>query len=262
MGSARLLLALVALSAVFAVWPTRAVADPMDLTLSRLYEPPRSDAMGNPMTIPCTERIDDTIPKCEPDQEAFAFLASQLGAALAPRLYAPARTRGYNGFYVGLEWAMTPLNINYTTRGDLNNRASVWQLATQGRPSDATGVNQSPSNQLLLWTVHARKGFPFGFELGTQIGFLQDSNFSLTRIASYGADIRWAPFEGYHRGIGFLPDLAVRGSINRMTGSSEMDLTIVGADVSLSKQIGVAVVPLKLLFSHGTSAKPAPASSA
>jgi hypothetical protein len=95
-------------------------------------------------------------------------------------------------------------------------------------------------NQLFVSHLHVRKGFPYGFELGTHVNWLHDST-----MVSLGLDIRWSLFEGFHSGIGYLPDFAVRGSVNTLVGNQQLYLTIVGIDAMISKPFalgGVAVL--------------------
>jgi hypothetical protein len=103
--------------------------------------------------------------------------------------------------------------------------------------------------------LHVRKGLPFGFELGTQASYLHSSS-----LWAIGLDLRWSPFEGFRRGVGYIPDLAIRGAVNTVLGQSQLSLTIVDVDVSLSKRFTVGgsvritpVLGAQMLFIFGDS---------
>ncbi|MBI2894095.1 MAG: hypothetical protein HYY06_11135 [Deltaproteobacteria bacterium] len=160
---------------------------------------------------------------CAAHQWAYRQLVSQLGRAFAPKLLSTPRTLGWNGFYVGLEGTLT----------GIDDTARYWQLGTEGKLSDVETLTGDPEPVLFVPTVRIRKGFPFGIELGTGISYM-----TATELVGLGLDIRVAPFEGFVRNIGYLPDIAVRGAVNRVTGERELDLTIVGLDVSIGKRFG------------------------
>jgi hypothetical protein len=164
---------------------------------------------------------------CQADNQLFANLVNQLGGALAPGLLAPAATIGYNGLYLAYEHSITGIN------GD----GEYWHRGTVGTPGDwvpnGSGVQRERvPNQLFVSRLHVRKGLPFGFELGLQGSWLHDSS-----MFAMGLDIRWSLFEGFRHGVGYLPDFAVRGSVNTLVGNDQMYLTVVGVDASLSKSI-------------------------
>jgi hypothetical protein len=81
-----------------------------------------------------------------------------------------------------------------------------------------------------------RKGLPFGFELGGNIGYL-----SHTSIVSGGADLRFSLLEGFRSGfLGVMPDLSLGAGVRTTTGTSEFRLTVASADAMLSKPVPVA----------------------
>lgn len=215
----------------FMAWP--AAADPGDLALNRLTffnaaqptamnpEPPPDYQFRGGCGTPETNGA-----QCEADNQLFANLINQLGGALAPSLAAPARTIGYGGFYFSTELSIA--NIN----GD----AEYWRRGTVGTARDLEAgrgtatVRERVPNQLFVSRFHVSKGFPYGFELGLQASYLHDSS-----MVAVGLDIRWALFEGFRTGVGYLPDFAVRGSVNTLVGNPQLYLTVVGIDASLSK---------------------------
>lgn len=187
-------------------------ANPMDLTLSRLFDERActNDALSQPNASSICA-----------DQSAFRELAREFGLALAPALLAPAETLGYAGFYLGLEGTLTTLN---SSSDDRNN---VWFRGTE---------DQNPDTVLFVPSIHARKGLPFSFELGTSVSYV-----SATEQVLLGLDIRWAVLEGYRTGWkAYFPDISVRGAVNRLMGDDEMDLTVWSIDVALSHPFSIS----------------------
>ena len=160
---------------------------------------------------------------CGPHQWAFRQLVSQLGMVFAPKLLAPPRTLGWSGFYLGVEGSLT----------GIADEERYWTLATEGETSDPETFQGNPGPVMFVPTLHFRKGFPFGVELGTALSWMSGSE-----MLGLGLDVRVAPFEGFIKNIGILPDLAVRGSVTRVTGAREIDLTVVGFDISIGKRFG------------------------
>lgn len=167
---------------------------------------------------------------CVPDNDAFMSLINQFGMALAPTSMYPARTTGYGGFEIAVEGT-------YTT---INNDAEYMKAGTRGPTDDVTGssstTNENPPSLLQLYSLRLRKGFGFGVETGLAFGFMPK-----TSIIAGGLDLRVAVFEGFRDGIpGYFPDLAVTGSVRTITGSPQVQLTVVGVSGVLSKPITVA----------------------
>jgi hypothetical protein len=215
------------MSFVIAISKT-ASADTMDPALERLAyaaSPPGT-------TAPCAN-AGRYIPGAQPcvfDDASFKKIISQYGFAFAPLAMYPARTTGFGGFQIGVQAA-------YTT---IDHDAEYWKLGTQGPVDPSTSQNSvrnnSPDSILQVYNFNLRKGLPFGFELGTNIGFMSHTN-----IVSGGADVRWALLEGFRTGIlGVLPDLAVGGGVRTITGTSEFQLTIASGDAQVSKPIPIA----------------------
>lgn len=196
---ARYFAPLVLLSLLFVSVPAQ--ADEMDVALSRLTE----ECPGG---------------SC-PDHAAWAGLMSQLGGALAPTLLSPARTTGYRGFYVGFETSIT----------GIDNDADYWQEGTEGDLMEPR--NRFVPSVLTLGRFSVRKGLPFGFEIEGGLGHLFNSS-----LYAWGASLKWSLFEGFREGVpGWVPDIAVRGNVQTITGDEEFNLTMAGVDFILSKPI-------------------------
>ncbi|WP_437280718.1 hypothetical protein WME90_09200 [Sorangium sp. So ce375] len=208
-----------------------AAADSMDPALARLVREPDG-------AVPCRIAGPEgglyynpasRYQRCLTDDAAFAKLIAQYGFAVAPSAMHAARTTGYGGFEIGIE-------ANYTK---IDSEADYWKQGTQG-PQDPTSKNfsienRSPDSLLQHYSLKVRKGFPFGFELTGAVGFLAN-----TGLVSAGADVRWALFEGFRRGLpAILPELAVGGSVRTVTGTEEFQLTVAGVDAEISKPLPI-----------------------
>ncbi len=229
-----------------ALTPLSAAADPMDLALHRLsyynntswsgggvnYEPSRwlfQGGCGTQGTARSAMGSGQEYAQCYPDNQLWANLVNELGGALAPGLSAPAMTLGYGGVYFGYEMAVS----------NLDRTADHWRRGTQGSASSNVGTGTASQRDRgdansFVSRLHVRKGLPLGFELGTQVSYLHSSN-----IWAIGLDLRWSLLEGFRRGVGYLPDFAVRGAVNTVVGQSQFNLTVVGIDATLSKRFTI-----------------------
>ncbi len=168
--------------------------------------------------------------RCRPTDQAFAKLAAELGGAIAPLASHPARTSGFGGYRVSLNGSFTFIDPN----------AHYWKFGTQGAKDTTSGldsiVNRTPDDVVQVYSIGLAKGFPFGFELGANFGYIGNTN-----MVVVGGDVRLALFEGFRKSIpGFLPDVGVGGGVRTLTGTSEMKLTVASFDAQLSKPIHIA----------------------
>ncbi|HSN96803.1 MAG TPA: hypothetical protein VLS89_00850 [Candidatus Nanopelagicales bacterium] len=168
--------------------------------------------------------------RCQPDHASFAKLIAQYGFAIASPAMHSARTTGYGGFELGIEASYTKIDANQ----------DYWQKGTQG-PQDPTTktfsyVNSDPDSLLQHYALKVRKGFPFGLEIASAVGFLGN-----TSIITAGADVRMSLFEGFRTGVpAIFPELAVGGSVRTITGTEEFQLTVAGVDAQISKPLPIA----------------------
>jgi hypothetical protein len=159
--------------------------------------------------------------QCSADIARYERFMAEYAFGLSPKLMAPASTLGYSGFYMALEGSLTPVPDS----GDSNDRR--WYDGV-GPADESPGVMFFPS-------VHIRKGLPWSMELGGTINYLSQSE-----LVGLGADVKWSIFEGYKHGFrGVLPDVAARGSVVRVLGQSDIDMTIIGVDASMSYPFGI-----------------------
>jgi hypothetical protein len=209
--------------------PRAAAADTMDPALSRLVTdescrtsgPGGGGAYYNPQS---------GFARCGIDHGAFAKLIAQYGAAIAPTAMHAARTTGFGGFELAF-------GANFTT---IDKNAKYWQEGTQGPidPSSklASVRNKEPASMLQLYELKIRKGFPFGLELAANFGYLAN-----TSIFTIGADVRMSLLEGFRTGIpAIFPEIAAGGSVRTITGTDQIQLTVVAVDGEISKPIPIA----------------------
>jgi hypothetical protein len=194
--------ALVVVLGVIALMPNAARADDNDLTLERIIGPPAKGAMYNDPTLA--------------EQTMYRSLMSELSLVMAPTVLTPADSLGYSGFQLSLESSFT----------QITSGADYWQK----------GVEHVSGNFLPTLTVMARKGLwlPLpGFELGAGATKLFGSG--MYAVQAYA---KFALHEGFHDWA--LPSFALRGAVSHLLGASEVDLTTVAIDATLSKSFGLA----------------------
>lgn len=177
---------------------------------------------------------------CGPDNVAFANMVSELGFAVAPTAFHPARTTGFGGFALTLETTFTKINADSFSTGADGSRTQYWHKGTQGAQDASSKTfpteNTSPDSIIQVYSLKARKGLPFGLEIAGALGYVAN-----TTMWVGGADVRWSLLEGFRTGsLGILPDFSVGGGVRTVTGNSKFHLTVVGIDAQLSKPIPVA----------------------
>ena len=195
------LVCMIAIAGVLVGDSNRAAADENDLIISRLGDT-IIDGAGDPVDV-------------IGDPALFRSLASELGVVFAPRLVEPADTLGFSGFQFALDFATTSIS------GD----ADQWRVLEGEAP-----------NRMTTMGVFVRKGMwlPIpSFELGAGIVNLLGSRMYAPQV--YG---KFALHEGFHSFP--LPSVAIRGSVSRVMGTDQIDLTIPSIDVSISKHFGIA----------------------
>jgi len=177
---------------------------------------------------------------CRPDNIAWRNMMSELGMAIAPTAFHPARTTGFGGFALTLEASFTKINADAFSTAVDGTRRQYWHDGTRGSidPNNKqfSIVNNSPDSILQIYSLKARKGLPLGFEIVGSLGYMAN-----TSLWVGGADIRWAILEGFRTGfLGFLPDVSAGAGVRTLGGSDKFFLTTIGIDAQVSKQIAIA----------------------
>lgn len=189
--------------ALVGVWAGPAQAGDNDLVLSRFG----NFVHGDPS---CTH----TCGWAEADTQGFRDLTRELGQVFGPRFAAPSDTLGEAGFALSL---MTSFSF-------IDNEADYWRKAVQ---------NRAPSSTMFTGHLQIRKGLPFSFEIGSDLSYLFASE-----MFDLGAQLKWALNEGFY----YFPDVAVRGTVNTLLGSRDLNLYTAGWDISISKAFPVKKV--------------------
>jgi hypothetical protein len=226
---------------------TSARAGGMDPTPERLYLDPDGlpggvscqDIARNPEQVLHPPFAAGALPNnyaCRPNNVAWANMMSELGMAIAPTAFHPARTTGLSGFALTLEASYTHINADAVD----GTGTQYWHKGTKGSTDAATNKfsteNTSPDALLQVYTLKARKGLAYGFEITGALGYVAN-----TSLWVGGADVRWSVLEGFRTGaLGYLPDLSVGGGVRTLGGSPKFFLTVVGIDAQLSKPIALA----------------------
>lgn len=140
-------------------------------------------------------------------QSQFKGLSKEAGMVLSYHNVAPAAPLGITGFDVAAELSIAEIS-----------GSDYWQAAFG---------NDSPS-YLFVPRVRARKGLPFGIDVGGMYTYIPDCNVKL-----FGFELSKALLEG----TAATPALGVRASYSKMTGVNDLDLQTVGLDASISKGI-------------------------
>lgn len=198
--------------------PGIASAQRMDLALSRLRiaaddaspECPRSFGAGLSRDF------------CQ-DDAAWRSLATQFAGAMIPPILLPGHTRGMRGIYVGLESFIT----------GIDSGEEYWARGTEG--DDRAAERNRFVDGVLAWNrLNVRKGLPFGFELGTNVGFLVN-----TAYWTMGLEVRWSLLEGLRleNTSAYLPSVSVRGAVQTLVGDSELNITVPSVDVTIGERI-------------------------
>jgi len=160
---------------------------------------------------------------CTADNAAYERFLAEYFFVMSPKLLAPADTLGYSGFYVGLEQTFVPITNNGSCDPDDLANSSPW--------CKATGPANDKMNSMFMPAIHVRKGLPWSFELGGSLNYLAQSE-----VVGIQGEVKWSLFEGYLKGFrGALPNIAARGSVMRILGTTDLDVTIVGVDGSMSR---------------------------
>ena len=216
MWPTRLVLALAIATASLAT-ASPAQAQRMDLALSRLSVVAEADPAS---ACPLGAGADFCA-----DEDAWRRLASQFAGSMIPPVLLPAHTRGMRGIYVGVESSIT----------GIDSGQEYWARGTEGD----TGTDRNRFvDSVLAWNrLNVRKGLPFGFEIGTNVGFLVNTSYW-----TLGLDVRWSVLEGLRdRGSSvYFPSLSVRGAVQTLLGDSEVNVTVPSIDVSIGERIIIA----------------------
>jgi hypothetical protein len=139
-------------------------------------------------------------------QGDFKNLSKEAGAAIGYRNLAPAE----------------PLNI---TGFDIGGEVSAVSIAKDSNYWKSAFNNDAPS-YLFIPKIRARKGLPFGIDLGAMYSYVPDSNIKL-----YGVELSKAILDGSMA----TPAVGVRATYTKLAGVNDLGLQTYGIDATVSK---------------------------
>lgn len=139
-------------------------------------------------------------------QDNFKTLSKEAGAAIGYRNLAPAAPLGITGFDIGGEVSAISINKNST----------YWNAA----------FNSDAPSYLIIPKIRARKGLPFGIDVGAMYSYVPDSNIKL-----YGAELSKSILDGTMA----TPAVGVRATYSKLAGVNDLSLNTYGVDASVSK---------------------------
>lgn len=159
-------------------------------------------------------------------QNSFRLLSEDLGSALSYKAVTPAEPLGLTGFDVGLEVTATKMD-----------NASGWKEAV----SNGKAIDTLPVPKL-----HVHKGLPFDIDVGLAYASIPSTNIKLI-----GGELRYAIVAGDT----ILPAVAVRGSMTKLSGVSNLSFDTKGLELTVSKGF-LMITPYASLGQVWTTADP------
>ncbi len=138
-------------------------------------------------------------------QGDFNTVVDELGAIAAYNPIAPAEALGVTGLDLGLS----------ISRYDLSR--SAWDSAMRDGSAPST---------LTMSRLHARKGLPFGIDIGAAW-----SKSTSGDVSVFGGEVRKALLEGST----VTPAVSLSGHYSQLTGVDDLDLAAYGIDLGISK---------------------------
>lgn len=159
-----------------------------------------------------------------PDELAFHQLVAAIGQGVAPVVLAPVTTSGPVGFDVAVETTVTSLDAGsaYLARG------------TRGRGVETcAGRNDAVRASLVTNRLHFEKGLPYGLSVGALVGRVEAAGSYVV-----GLDVKLALLEEVWHAR--LPDVALRGALNRLVGERSLSMVVAALDAIASKRFVLA----------------------
>jgi len=139
-------------------------------------------------------------------QPEFKSFSEDLGSALSYKSVTPAAPLGITGFEFGVGVTSTEMK-----------NPQLWNTVTGGASS---------LKSIILPKLYIYKGLPFNIDVAAFYSKVPTTNIKLT-----GFELRYAILEG---GVA-MPAVAVRGSMTKLSGVSQLTLGTKNLDVSISK---------------------------
>lgn len=138
-------------------------------------------------------------------QPSFDTLVDELGMAVAYNPFSPAEPLGITGFEIGASVSMVEID------------QATWDQVV----GDGSAPSRFPVPRLM-----ARKGLPFGFDVGATYTSVPSSDITIV-----GGELRKALLEGSMA----TPAVSVLGHFSNLNGVDDLDLSTYGVDLGISK---------------------------
>ena len=159
-------------------------------------------------------------------QNKFRLLSEDLASALSYKAVAPAEPLGLTGFDIGLELSSTKMN----------NSAAWASAVSSGKSIDTLPVPK----------LHVHKGLPLDIDVG-----LVYTSIPSTNIKLIGGELRYAIIAGDM----VLPAVAVRGTMTKLSGVSNLGFDTKGLELTVSKGFAM-ITPYASIGKVWTSSDP------
>lgn len=177
---------------------------------------------SNNLSLECL--VNRTNGKAHPtaaEQASYRALVSELSGILALPMNEPADTVGFNGFHFSFDTSFTTINQD----------ATYWS-------GKNAGVRNATGSVLPVLSLMMRKGvwLPLPPLPSVELGF-GASNLVNSDLFAINGYLKLALHEGYHNV--WVPSVAARASVTRLAGAAQLDLTIINADLLVSKAFGL-----------------------
>ena len=159
-------------------------------------------------------------------QKNFLLLSKDLASALSYKAVAPAEPLGITGFDIGMELSATKMN-----------NAAAWA----GAVSNGKSIDTLPVPKL-----HLHKGLPFDIDIGVVYTSIPTTNIQLI-----GGELRYAIIGGNVA----LPAVAIRGTMTKLSGVSNLAFDTKGLELTVSKGF-VMITPYAAVGQVWTTSDP------
>ncbi|MCB9760691.1 MAG: hypothetical protein H6739_12685 [Alphaproteobacteria bacterium] len=146
---------------------------------------------------------------------AYETVVRELGVAIANKPLTPADTLGVSGFEV-----LVSTTVAFTSTQEP-------EFGVPG-PWGMVQVDEDPTPALILPRIEARKGLPFSFDVGAQVGWV-----GVSRQTVFGGYGRWAPLEGYRQ----IPDVSLQLGYSGYVGNEELELGVMDFAMTISYEL-------------------------
>ncbi|MFB6265091.1 MAG: hypothetical protein ABEL76_15940 [Bradymonadaceae bacterium] len=165
------------------------------------------------------------------NDKLFRRLVHDFGQVMASPMLSPAETLGQAGFAVNVVPQLTfiPSDEKHWKRAVSQNRRVP---ASSDKPVEKM-QGGGPAPVMFKPNIMVRKGLPFSLEIAGTMSHIAGSD-----MFTVGSQFKWALNEGFE----LFPAVAVRGTVDTLVGSKDLEMVTAGWDVSVSKAFALGGV--------------------